>query len=48
MVPIATPCTIAPRLTKVSDQNDRAARVAGIAITIPLGVATKSGSWVRT
>ncbi len=31
-----------------SDQNDALATVAGIAMTIPIGVATKSGSRVRT
>ena len=47
-VPMATPSTIEPKLARAADQNDALATVDGIAITIPLGVATKSGRLLRT
>ena len=47
-LPIATPSRIAPRVAPTSDQNSPVMMVDGIAMTIPLGRATKSGSWLRT
>ena len=47
-VPMATPSTIEPTLARAADQNDALATVEGIAMTIPLGVATKLGRLTRT